>query len=114
MLKELLPNIYTMQFIYIYINNGTNEDPEVHFIVYVQYTFTLQEMEEFVVNISQSHVTPEPLNSLVMSAPASDGTASSRSPENDHNTERIVFSSMIHIWPRRLSSNALQYCCGCC
>ncbi len=85
------------------------KSPEVHFIVYVQYTFTLQEMLEFVVNISQSHVTPEPLNSLVMSAPASDGIASSRSPENDHNTERIVFSSMIHIWPRRLSSNALQY-----
>ncbi len=83
------------------------KSPEVHFIVYVQYTFSLQEMEEFVVNISQSppHVTPEPLNSLVMSAPASDGTASSRSPENFHNTESIDFSSMIHPNPRRHSTS---------
>lgn len=52
--------------------------PEMHFIVYVHYTFTLQEVEEIIINISQSppHVTPEPLNTLVMSAPAPDSTAS--------------------------------------
>ncbi len=64
--------------------------------------FTIQKLEELVVKISQSppHVTPEPLNSLVMSAPATDGTASSRSPGNVHNTESI-FYSMIHPNPKR-------------
>jgi len=48
----------------------------MHFIVH--YTFTLKEVEEVIIDISQSppHVAPEPLNTLVMSAPAYDGTAS--------------------------------------
>ncbi len=41
--------------------------------------------------VSPCHVTPEPLNYLVISAPASDCTASSRAPENVHNSESIGF-----------------------
>lgn len=75
--------------------------PEMHFTVYVPYTFTLQEVDGIIINIRQSlpHVIPEPLNTLVMSAPASDSTASLWAPEHFHHHTDISFLLHDLFWP---------------
>ena len=62
------------------------QGPHVHFIVYVYYAFTLQEVEEVVIDIAHTspQVTPEPLYSLVVGASSTESTASVRASADAH------------------------------
>lgn len=80
------------------------QSPDVHLVVCVQYTLTLQEVEEIIVHICKTtpQVSPGSLNVLVVHAPSSESAASSRASEKIHEqTHLIVFSPMICPDPRK-------------